>query len=159
MDAHIARAIFLYNEETGNLHWRKKSSQMMPGSVAGSVSVRGYVTIRFNKKVYPAHRIVWLIHHGEWPKSDIDHINRLKTDNRIENLREASKSENQRNHSLSKRNTSGYKNVIRSHDLWEVVLTINGNKTRFGSYADIELADLVAIGAREKYYGDFCCHK
>lgn len=159
MNKDTADKWFYYDSETGVLFWRKKFFSKNAGDMAGSIGSRGYVTVRFNKKIYQVHRIVWLMHHGEMPVADIDHINQVKSDNRIENLRAASRSENQRNHSLSKRNTSGFKNVIWCRYAWEVVLRINVKKVRFGIYRDIELADLVAREAREKYYGEFYCHR
>lgn len=73
-------------------------SRAKAGSVAGhSDRSRGYVDIRIDAKKYKAHRLAWLYVHGRWPEKLIDHINGVKTDNRLINLREASAAENAMN--------------------------------------------------------------
>ena len=67
------------------------------GSVAGNSNVNGYVYIKVMGKRYMAHRLAWLYHYGEWPVNEIDHINNIKDDNRICNLRDVTHSENQQN--------------------------------------------------------------
>lgn len=81
------------------------------GEVAGGVHRFGYWIIKLNLKEYKAHRLAWLYMTGRWPLNQIDHINRIRTDNRFSNLRECSNSENCKNMSKNKKNTSGYKGV------------------------------------------------
>lgn len=91
-------SIVSYEKETGFLFWKKhKNQSSKEGSVAGSVDCEGYVTVRTAWGAFKAHRIAWAIHFNEWPKSFIDHINGNKSDNRIENLRIASHSQNCQN--------------------------------------------------------------
>jgi hypothetical protein len=96
------------------------------------------------------------MHHGYLPYH-VDHINGIKNDNRIENLRPASKAENSYNSKLKKNNTSGIKSVRwnKINKVWMVTLGVNGKAKYFGSFKDIELAELVAIEARNKYHGQF----
>lgn len=85
------------DSDTGVLTWKKKpATNAKIGGIAGSKSC-GYIKIRFRNKLYCAHRIAWLFAYGEWPKQIIDHINGIKDDNRICNLRDVSNRENQRN--------------------------------------------------------------
>ena len=88
LDARRAREI-LFIDEAGALRWRVARGVKKAGSMAGSLKADGYIDICIDKKTYRASRVVWLITHGEWPKLLLDHINRDRSDNRIENLREA----------------------------------------------------------------------
>lgn len=63
----------------------------------GSIDKDGYLIIKVKGKQFKAHRIAWLLYYGYFPKSELDHINRNKLDNRIENLRESNRSEQNRN--------------------------------------------------------------
>ena len=94
-----------YNKESGKLYWNGKKKWTKDGQEAGCLAL-GYVRITVNKKSYPAHHLVWFMHHGNIP-NEIDHINHIKDDNRIENLREVSHSVNQKNHKKYKNNSSG----------------------------------------------------
>jgi hypothetical protein len=136
------------------VQWNERYGRKQVGSCAGK-----YVNVSINKIRYQAHRIIFLMHHGYLP-TIVDHINRKTQDNRIENLRAATFSENLRNAKAPKSNTSGYKNVVwhKQRCKWNVRLTINHKNTSFGLYDDIELADLVAHEARNKYFGSFARH-
>lgn len=101
-----AKAYVSYNPETGIFHRGSKR--------IGSKNVDGYVKILVKGKYYSAHRVAWLITHGEWvkyPDFEIDHINGIRADNRVQNLRKVTKSENQRNAGGRKNNTSGVHGV------------------------------------------------
>jgi hypothetical protein len=88
----------------------------------------------------------------------LDHINGIKTDNRIENLREATHSENQWNKTKTKRNTSGFKGITLEDGRWRVRIGLNRKNINIGVFDDIELAELVAVEARNKYHGNFAKH-
>lgn len=85
-----------YNPDTGELLWKISGHGIKKGSVTGSIANTGYVQIMVGGKQLLAHRVAFVLMTGRWP-TEIDHINRVKTDNRWENLREVSKSENLRN--------------------------------------------------------------
>jgi hypothetical protein len=91
----------------------------------------------------------------------IDHIDCNKSNNKIENLRVATKSQNQCNRAITLLNKSGVKNVSWSKDRkeWVVQISVNGKKKFIGRYKDLELADLVAQEARDKFHGKFARHK
>ena len=63
----------------------------------GSIDKDGYLIVKIKNKQFKAHRIVWLLNYGHFPKSELDHINRNKLDNRIENLRESNRTQQNRN--------------------------------------------------------------
>lgn len=88
-----------YNPNTGELTWIKKpSKKTVLGTRAGSLcSTSGYRRIRLNNKFYVEHRIIWLWVYGHFPKEHIDHINHVRDDNRLSNLREVTIAENARN--------------------------------------------------------------
>ena len=73
----------------------------------GSLDKDGYLIIKVKGKQFKAHRIVWLLHYGSFPKSEIDHINRIRTDNRIENLRESNRREQIANRDIKPNKDTG----------------------------------------------------
>lgn len=107
------RAIFDYDGENGWLIRKKDEYGRVVNRPCGHKPNRshGYGAVRVDKKMYLAHRVIWLWHKGELPKNRIDHIDRNKMNNRLENLRAVSPSENQHNHSLRRNNSSGFPGV------------------------------------------------
>jgi len=129
------------------------------GKIAGNVNKRGYRVICVNYKVYKAHRLVFLYNHGYLPEQ-VDHIDGNKLNNCIENLRAANNSVNMINRGFMKNNTSGSKGVFwcKNHQKWRVAVRINKKLKSFNRFVDKELADLVAVMAREKYHKEFANH-
>ena len=144
--------------EDGKLYWKKDSNnQVRIGSEAGSNhKATGYRNIVINKKSYRLHRIIFLMHHGYLPEF-VDHINNNKLDNRIKNLRPATRYQNCQNTRTKKSNTSGIKGVYWNKRLnkWECSLDQNGKRVYIGVFDNIELAELVISEARKKYHGQF----
>lgn len=158
MNINKLNDVFEYKE--GVLYWKNPiSSRTQKGQKAGTLSCRGYFQTCVNKKIILNHRIIFAMHYGYFPKI-VDHIDGNKQNNTIENLREATHQENSRNQKISKTNTSGYKNVrqCKKTKKWVVELWVNKHPKYIGTYKDLELADLVATMAREKYHGAFARH-
>ena len=158
-----AQVLELYDYKDGELYWKKNTDGKRPiGSKAGGdcVNSEGRKSVSVYGKRYPASRVIFLHQNGYLPFM-VDHINGIKTDNRIENLRPATYPENNRNARIRKDNSSGCKNVCWRKDRkkWVVGIRINGKRINFGFFDDLELADLVAHEARDKYHKDFARHK
>ena len=116
-----------YNPETGIFHCQHN------GKLAGTIDQRGRIVLSKYGRKYKAHRIAFLIMTGNIPV-EIDHINRIKSDNRWDNLREATRSNNCLNKANGKNNTSGYKNVSPYNNKWKAGITINGKYIHFGTF-------------------------
>ncbi len=150
----------LYKYKDGILYWKTSPSPKIKiGNPVGSLGKDGYFSTTINYKKYLNHRLIFLMHHGYLPQY-IDHINNIPTDNRIENLRQTNKSQNNYNSKLRVSNTSGVKNVHwnKKQKQWVVSLGVNKKIKYCGSFDDFELADLVATEARNKYHKQFANH-
>jgi hypothetical protein len=99
LTAEKVRALLDYDPETGIFTWRvdRARRKIRAGDVAGSINGHGYVHIGIRGAHYKASRLAWLWVTSEWPKEDLDHINRVKDDDRWVNLREATRSQNAAN--------------------------------------------------------------
>ena len=91
------RHVFTYDKSTGNLVRNFGRGKAKKGSFSSCTDKDGYVVIGVDNKIYRAHRLVWFYVNGEFPDGDLDHINRIKTDNRIANLRCVTKAQNIQN--------------------------------------------------------------
>ena len=156
----LLKELFDYRED-GNLI-RKRSTGgngNTAGKKLGWLDQTGYIHTKVKGKFFRLHRLIYMYHHGELPEQ-LDHINRNKLDNRIENLRPADGFENASNRKLFKNNTSGCKGVgyRKSTNKWFVYVNIKNKRKNIGSFDDLELAELVAIEARDKYHGFFANH-
>ena len=139
----------------GQLIWKKKKPKAHSiniGDVAGSVNKQGYKQIWFNGKGYQSHRLVWLWHHGSFPNNGIDHINRIRADNRIENLRDATQQTNLTNKSIYSNNNSSVTGVFKTKSSkWEAYITIKCNYIYLGRFTDKEDAITARRSAEIKY--------
>jgi len=158
IDQKLVNELFNYND--GRLYWRANiGGKKLAGKQAGSVMADGYYRVGINRKAYKLHRIIYLWHYGDLPP-EIDHIDGNRANNRIENLRPADTHVNKYNAGKRVNNTSGCKNVSwdKNNRKWVVRFRINGEKHYFGSFTDLDLADLVAVEARNKYHKAFANH-
>jgi len=161
IDVERLKSVLDYDCETGLFRWKAKTSprsnRIVVGSVAGNVNkVHGYAHIKVDGVLYPAHRLAWLYVYGEMPSVHIDHINRKRSDNRIVNLRLATRQENARNKSLSRKNSTGVTGVIyrerdgkRPH--YEARIGVNGKRKFLGCFETLDEAKLARQKAMEKY--------
>ena len=156
----LLNELFDYDKETGNLIWKNKpAKKVKAGAIAGSATDNGYIKITINQKKYRAHRLVFLMHKGYLPKT-LDHINGDRKDNRIENLRPATVSQNAMNRDISSKNKSGYKGVWwdKHKNKWRAVIKTSGERIHLGYFANVEEAGQVMRKAREELHGSFANH-
>ncbi|MCP9269869.1 HNH endonuclease [Xenorhabdus sp. XENO-1] len=151
------RELLRYSPETGIFTWLDNTRRgIRPNAVAGSLN-NGYITIAVDGRQYRAHRLAWLHVYGKWPNKMIDHINRIKSDNRIANLREATNAENQRNVEVGKKNKSGFKGVFwePSRRKWKARAQLNNKKYTIGRFDEIENAIAAYEEFCQKHYAGF----
>ncbi len=151
-------------ESGSSLIWIAKTTPKNTrlGKMAGSPGGLNlsYWSVGFNGKLIKAHHIVWYLHNHEWPKQ-LDHINKNPHDNRIENLRVCTNSENQFNKSTYKNNLSKTKGLyfIKRLNKWAAVVYRNKKQHWIGTFEDKELAEFIIYEARKKYHGKFASHQ
>lgn len=156
--AQEVRENLSYDPETGIFHWIKPNIGRKLGSVAGHrCSISGYVEIRMCGRLHRAHRLAWVHVHGEWPKHEIDHVNRDRRDNRIANLRSATRAENARNVPSHAGSTSKYRGVSwnAARGKWVAQIYIGGRNRRLGTFADEDAAHRAYRAAADKAFGEF----
>jgi hypothetical protein len=154
------KEVLEYCPESGVFRWRVRASiRVRVGDVAGCIdNVHGYVQISVDRKLYRANRLAWLYMTGAWPAALVDHKDLDRSNNRWSNLREATKAQNGANREKQANNTSGYKNLQRNTNGWQVVVTKHGKRHRFGTYPTLEEAAAVARRARIEIHGEFANH-
>lgn len=148
-----------YEPETGKLFWLdydgmpKNWRARFAGKEALSSNSHGYVQVCIDYQKFQAHRLAWSLHFGEWPTDQIDHINGVRNDNRINNLRVVTSQENRRNASLSKANTSGITGVTWDivNRKWFAKIMVNRRCINLGRFDSIEEAAAVRKQAAIKY--------
>ena len=139
------KQILVYHPETGVFTWRIGRPKASAGAVAGGLNWKGYWMICVDGKKYRAHRLAWLYCYGEMPKVSIDHINHNKLDNRVENLRQVTNSENHRNMGMQSNNKTGYRGVSYAKERGKFVARIkDGNVYRGLGYFNCAAAAAIA---------------
>ena len=150
-----------YEPETGEFFWKPSKRGFREGfEKAGTVTRKGYARIRIDGNKHYAHRLAWLLHYGEWPSAHVDHINTVKTDNRIANLRLADPSQSNFNVGLTSKNTSGVKGVrySKSQNCWISFVTARGKNVLFGRHQTKDDAIRAVEKTRLQFHGEFARH-
>lgn len=161
LTAERLRDLLEYDPATGIFRWRIAGRRVNPheGKEAGAVS-RGRVNsivIRIDCRMYHASRLAWLYVYGEWPRGFVDHKNRDRLDNRIDNLRDATRAQNGWNSTRSRHNTSGHKGVgfVKPTGKWRAIITCNGKAHFLGGFLTKEEAVHAYHAAAELLHGEF----
>ncbi len=169
VDPELLRALLRYDPETGALFWRERSPEMFipswevaagkaqewnarhAGKPVFTTRTNGYLMGRVSSRALLAHRVAWAMHHGRWSEDYIDHINGVRDDNRLANLREVSVGENSRNCKRSSGNKSGVTGVFRCGDRWRAFITYRRTIHRLGTFDTKEEATAVRKAAERRF--------
>jgi len=148
------KEILDYDIDTGVFTWKvSASSSVSVGSIAGAIDNKGYRRIGLNRTYKRAHRLAWFYVYGEWPKSQIDHINRNRDDNMLSNLRAANDQQNCRNRSpkINKFGVIGLSWCKRSKRFFARI-TIDRKTEYLGYFSDMFEAICARKSAENKYF-------
>jgi hypothetical protein len=150
------REILHYDPMTGIFTWKMSPSHNVKvGAVAGTKEKKGYINISIEDRKQKAHRLAWLYIYGVWLTEQLDHKNGLKDDNRIDNLRVATGSQNQANGSSTA--ISGYKGAYfdKRSGKWHAKIKIKGEDTYLGAYPTPQEAHEIYWAKAQQAFGAF----
>lgn len=123
---------------------------------AGGICKAGYNRILIQGKLYIASRLAWLYTYGEYPREDIDHINGIRHDDRVSNLRTISKSGNMQNRSvLSSTNSTGFVGVYKRRDNFSAEIRLNRKVIYLGMFPTAKEASSAYVEAKKKFHVDW----
>ena len=150
---------FVYDPDTGVIRWRiaPRGKPAFKGEIAGSRLHSGYLQVKFKGRVYLQHRLAFYLFYGFWPKGQIDHRNRIKTDNRIKNLREVTALQNQQNRGRA----WGRCNLLgasfhKASGKWRASIRTDGRQQHLGSYDTALEAHNVYMREKARLHPAFC---
>lgn len=134
--------VLSYDRDTGDFTWVIDRGRYKKGTLAGYKTKCGYLRVQVFKVNILLHRLAWAYINGCWPENEIDHINLNKSDNRIENLRQSTRGENERNKTKYVTNKSGYKGVSwkKRANKWVAQIQIDYKKIHIGYFDDPKTA-------------------
>ncbi|MNF85954.1 AP2 domain protein [compost metagenome] len=141
----------------GKLFWKICRKGRSAGSEVGSLTHHGYLRAVVDGERHMVHRIVWALHHGKWPEGIVDHIDGVRLNNRIENLRSVDHQQNMRNQKLPATNTSGFIGVFWNcrRNRWVAQIKVDGKYKHVGYFDTAQAADT----ARKAAAGAFGYHE
>ena len=151
--------LFAYQSDGSLVRKVKTSNRTKVGDIVGWMDDNGYLLVRVDGAIHKVHRLIFLMHYG-WLPQEVDHINGIRSDNRIDNLRPASKAENKQNAKLSRRNTSGVKGVswCKRRNKWKAYICVKSKLLGLGHFEHIEDAKEAVKTARNEHHGEFANH-
>lgn len=144
-----------YNPDTGEFRWKLKRRGVPINKVLGTDNGFGYLRITVCGKSYYAHRLAWFYVHGFFPPNEIDHINGIKGDNRIVNLRLATTAENSQNKTKPKSNNKSGHLGISWHEKakkWQVHICVCKQRKYLGIFESIEEAKKAYAKAKKELH-------
>jgi hypothetical protein len=148
--------LFSYDPDTGALTRKKNHWKAKKGDMVGSNN-DGYLVVSIDDVVHRCHRVAWLLHTGSLPKNEIDHINGIRSDNRFENLRDATRSENAKNTKIHKTSTTGIKGVTwdKPSKKWRSMICCDNKLHYLGLFERVEDAMKCYEKAAIEMHGEF----
>jgi hypothetical protein len=161
----FVRQMLDYDPETGVLIWRRRPGEAWwnkryAGTPAGSLKPSGRLDVAIGHTLFRAHRLIWLMVHGDPVPEVIDHADKNKSNNRLHNLRAATKAENGFNSGARKNNTTGIKGVGRfGNGRFRARVTSGGKDVHLGYFATLAEAAKTRREAAERLHGEFVRHE
>lgn len=158
------KELLVYTPSTGSLVWgnrpdfRPCNKARWLGKQAGGRHKDGYVQLIIDGKHLLGHRVAWAMFYGAWPADQIDHKNGQRDDNRIANLRDASRNENARNRKISTQNCTGYKGVVPHQGKYRAKIKKDGKRYHLGTFESPEDAHAAYCAEASRLHGDFARH-
>lgn len=156
----LVRKTFTYDPTTGVFRWAVPPlAKKKIGDVAGCPTSSGYIRLKLFGRQYLAHRVAWAHFHGRWPNDTIDHKDRNRANNRIDNLREATLSQQHGNMPVAKRNKLGRKGVWywKKKNRFRAAIYKQGRCYHIGLFETAEEASAAYAEAAKKIFGEFAC--
>lgn len=153
IDCNRLREVLEYQPDTGMFFWKKAPSGRLPNQKAGGKDREGYIRIRIDNVKYAAHRLAWMYVHGDFPKNFIDHINGIKSDNRICNIRDVTRSENMQNINRPQgKNAYLGVHLRKKNSKYQAKIGINGKQINLGDFSTAEEARNAYLDAKKIYH-------
>lgn len=153
------KTLLAYDPLTGVFTWKViRRGTARAGSVAGTLDGHGYLRITLNRKKYLAHRLAWLFVYGAWPEGEIDHRDKIKLNNRIENLRDVTHLVNMQNQTaaFSTNQSTGLIGAYRlSETKFRSLISVNGKRVHLGFFSTAMLAHCAYIEAKRRMHPEF----
>ncbi|BAM29118.1 HNH endonuclease [Xanthomonas phage CP1] len=154
-----------YDPDTGNFYWLEMVYDSVSNTFHGVVDPEagpvkaykmssGYLQIKTGAQKHLAHRLAWVLATGKWPSRQLDHINGVRDDNRLCNLRECTIAENAQNRGMRSNNTSGYTGVSwnKRTQRWEAYISVAGKRINLGYYHTPEEAHRAYLEAKKAHH-------
>ena len=138
-------SLVTYNPETGRFYALENRGKWVAGEPVGTIRATGYRQLCVSGHIYLEHRLAWFYVHGVWPKAGIDHRNRQRGDNRIDNLREATQTQNHENRS----GVVGYTRSAAKSTRWTAKIIVDGVRHYLGTYATEAEANAAYLAAKK----------
>lgn len=154
-DLSILREMFAYDKMTGFITNRTSRTSRKLGERSEHKMSTGHLQVYACGRLIFAHRVAWALHYGSEPIGYIDHINGIRDDNRIENLRLCSHTQNSQNRRSPVSNSSGAKGVCKRRDKWRAYISVNRKRIYLGTFQSLESAKSALAIERKKLHGDF----
>jgi hypothetical protein len=151
------KELLSYDPETGEFHWRvDRGHNARQGQRAGTINAKGYRVIEIDSKAHREHRLAWLYVTGKWPEHEIDHRDLDKLNNRFDNLRPATRSQNTCNKPVETRSSTGVRGVTRRENgKFRAIITVQRKRIHLGTFDTLPLAHMAYIEAAVEHHGPF----
>lgn len=147
------KEVLRYCEETGDFYWKISIGRVKHGSLAGHIHKNKYKYIKIDNNEYLSHRLAWLYIYGNFPNGELDHINRIKSDNRIINLRDVTNTENSHNRiNSNSNNKTGFLGVSIIGNTYRADIRVNKTLKYLGCFETPELAHKAYIRAKRELH-------